>query len=114
MRTVGVTNPLTRSAPLSLPVQDVLTACASRYPEVERVILFGSRARGDARDRSDFDLAVDAPDITHGRWSKFAIELEEQIPSLCRIDLVRLSKNTPPVLQAQIRQQGIVIYDHAA
>ena len=27
-------------------------------PEVERLVLFGSRARGDARDDSDYDVAV--------------------------------------------------------
>ena len=32
-------------------------------PSVHRVILFGSRARGDARPRSDVDLAVDAPGL---------------------------------------------------
>jgi predicted nucleotidyltransferase len=33
---------------------------------IERVVLFGSRARGDARDDSDYDIAVflrDTPDI---------------------------------------------------
>lgn len=26
--------------------------------EIERVVLFGSRARGDARDKSDYDVAI--------------------------------------------------------
>lgn len=33
----------------------------ARYPAVERVWLFGSRARGDKFERSDIDLAVEAP-----------------------------------------------------
>ena len=31
---------------------------------IERVVLFGSRARGDARDDSDYDVAVFLRDIT--------------------------------------------------
>lgn len=100
--------------PLPPPVQEFVVQCAARHPEVERVILFGSRARGDSRDRSDFDLAVVAPGMTHVEWSEFAIEVEEHLPSLCRLDLVLLSDQTPAPLQEQIRHQGIVIYDQAA
>ncbi len=38
-------------------------------PRIERVVLFGSRARGDARPDSDYDIAVflrDMPD----RWTE--------------------------------------------
>jgi len=31
---------------------------------IERVVLFGSRARGDARDDSDYDIAVFLKDMT--------------------------------------------------
>ena len=34
---------------------------------IERVVLFGSRARGDARDDSDYDVAVFLKDLTD-RW----------------------------------------------
>jgi len=30
---------------------------------IERVVLFGSRARGDAREDSDYDIAVFLPDL---------------------------------------------------
>jgi predicted nucleotidyltransferase len=34
---------------------------------IERVVLFGSRARGDARQDSDYDVAVFLQDLTE-RW----------------------------------------------
>lgn len=34
---------------------------------IERVVLFGSRARGDAREDSDYDIAVFLKDLTD-RW----------------------------------------------
>ena len=36
-----------------------LQALFSCYPEIRKVILFGSRAKGTARKNSDIDLAVD-------------------------------------------------------
>lgn len=54
-----------------------------------------------------------APKITHAQWSKFSLEVEENLPSLCGIDLVLFSETTS-ALQEQVEQQGIVIYDQAA
>jgi predicted nucleotidyltransferase len=36
---------------------------------IERVVLFGSRARGDARDDSDYDVAVFLKNVTD-RWQE--------------------------------------------
>ncbi len=38
-------------------------------PRIERVVLFGSRARGDARDDSDYDVAVFLKDLDD-RWGE--------------------------------------------
>ncbi len=38
---------------------------------IERVVLFGSRARGDAHDDSDYDIAVFLRDLTD-RWQEVA------------------------------------------
>jgi predicted nucleotidyltransferase len=37
---------------------------------IERVVLFGSRARGDAHEASDYDIAVFLNDLTD-RWGEF-------------------------------------------
>jgi predicted nucleotidyltransferase len=46
---------------------EILRAVVERtraiWPNVERVLLFGSRARGDARPDSDYDLLIVAPDL---------------------------------------------------
>jgi predicted nucleotidyltransferase len=38
-------------------------------PRIERVVLFGSRARGDARPDSDYDIAVFLKDLS-SRWNE--------------------------------------------
>jgi predicted nucleotidyltransferase len=54
---------------------DVLTQYRSELERlygdrVQRVILFGSRARGEARDDSDYDVAVFLKDMDD-RWKEF-------------------------------------------
>lgn len=79
------------------------------FPEVERIVLFGSRARGDAGPRSDIDLAVSCPDATASRWSEI-VDSAENAPTLLQIDLIRL-ETAPPELLRQISREGLTLYE---
>ena len=57
------------------PVDPVLSQFIERLAaiygnRIERVVLYGSRARGDAREDSDYDIAVFLHDI-ESRWEEF-------------------------------------------
>ena len=39
-------------------MDEEVSKTVAEFPEVERIILFGSRARGDARPDSDWDFRV--------------------------------------------------------
>lgn len=73
---------------------------------INKVILFGSRARGDNKERSDIDLAVSG-----GQIARFAIDVEEDIPTLLFFDVVDLDKPVQPELLDAIEQEGIIIYE---
>lgn len=79
------------------------------FPEVRRIILFGSRARGDAGFRADIDLAVECPGADARRWSEIE-QAAEQAPTLLNVDLVRLDRAPPDLVQA-IRNEGQVLYE---
>ncbi len=81
----------------------------SRFPEVDRIILFGSRARGDAAPRSDIDLAVSCPSAGILRWSDIE-EAVESAPTLLEVDLVRLD-TAPPELADIIHKEGRILYE---
>jgi predicted nucleotidyltransferase len=76
--------------------------------DLKRVLLFGSRARGDARPDSDLDLAFEhaSSDAT---WAEFVNELHDAAPTLLPLDLVDLSK-ADPALRAKIEQQGQTLH----
>jgi predicted nucleotidyltransferase len=84
----------------------------ARHPAVERVWLFGSRARGDNFERSDIDLAVEAPGIDPCEWLKITLDFADEAPTLLLIDLVRM-EDAPALLREQILGEGIVVYERA-
>lgn len=73
---------------------------------VEKVILFGSRARGDNKERSDIDLAVEG-----GNTALFAVEAEEEIQTLLMFDIVDLGGFVQDELRQSIEREGKIIYE---
>lgn len=71
-----------------------------------RIVLYGSRARGDHRERSDIDLAVfGAPPKS---YSAFLDSLDE-LPTLLHFDLVFVTDQTSRDLLKNIEQDGITL-----
>lgn len=46
---------------LSFSAQDQLTHVFQKHPQIEKVILYGSRAKGNYRAGSDIDITIVAP-----------------------------------------------------
>ncbi len=89
----------------------MVLGAARNQPEVLRLWLFGSRARGTASPQSDYDFAMEWTGSEQG-WASFAGELRERNPSLCQLDLVRMDFATED-LQSRIRQEGKRLYDRS-
>lgn len=80
----------------------------AEYPEIRRVILFGSRAKGNFRPGSDIDLCLDAPRLNLGRQ----LEIETRLDDLLlpwKIDLVQLQAIDNPALLEHIERVGVVL-----
>lgn len=74
--------------------------------DIGKVILFGSRARGDFHRTSDIDLAVSG-----GHIPAFALDVDEQTWTLLSFDVVNLDRPLPRELKLNIRKDGIVLYE---
>ncbi len=84
-------------------------AIAKKY-NLALLVLFGSRARGDALEKSDFDVAYSsiAPmDLVEE--SEMAVELHEIFKTI-NVDMVNLS-NANPLLMKKIVDEGVVLYE---
>lgn len=88
---------------------DRLIECLALRPDVRRVILFGSRARGDFNDRSDIDIAIEAPAAGARDWDELE-GIVEETETLLDIDLVRLD-GAPEALRYRIEREGEILYE---
>lgn len=73
---------------------------------IEKVILFGSRARGTNGERSDIDIAV-----TGGDFDSFYWNMEEDINTLLMFDVVELDRGISEELKKEIERDGVTIYE---
>jgi predicted nucleotidyltransferase len=73
---------------------------------IDKVILFGSRARIDNSERSDIDLAVSG-----GNALNFYYDAEEEVRTLLMFDIIDLDKGISKELQREIDRDGVVIYE---
>ena len=78
----------------------------ARKYQVKKVILFGSRARGDYKRTSDIDIAVSG-----GDFAKFALDVEEETSTLLEIDIVNLDREMQDELREAIEREGKLLYE---
>lgn len=85
-------------------IAEVVMLCKRHM--ASRVILFGSRAKGTCRDRSDIDIAVSGVD-------NFDLLLEEieMLPTLYTVDLINLDECQNNLLLEDISHYGRKIYE---
>ena len=75
---------------------------------IQRVILFGSRARGTHTERSDIDIAVSGGNVDAFYW-----DIKENVFSLLMFDMVELDAGVSEELKKEIERDGIMIYEEA-
>ena len=83
-------------------------AVFAKKHSVERVVLFGSRARGSNTERSDVDIAVYG-----GNFDSFYWDIKENVHSLLMFDVVDAGSAVSEELKREIERDGVVIYEKA-
>ena len=96
---------------LDLPEHElaVLRETFGRFPTIQRVCIFGSRANGSARRASDIDLAIFATNATPAEWSEISEALEEA-SVIFHMDIIRGDAAVSPRLRQKIETEGVRIY----
>lgn len=74
--------------------------------KASKIVLFGSRARGDHRDRSDIDIAVYC--MPEKNRTLFCEEIEA-LPTLIDFDIIYVSEKTNTKLIENIERDGILL-----
>lgn len=77
---------------------------------VESIYLYGSRARGDFRPRSDIDLAIVCPSASSAEWQQ-TLQFIETADTLLQIDCLRYDHLLNMKLKDNIDQEKVVLYE---
>jgi len=77
----------------------------ARAHKIEKLLLFGSRARGTNHACSDIDLAVAGGDVLG-----FALSVEEKTNTLLSFDVIDMNESISEVLRSEIDRDGIDLY----
>lgn len=96
-----------------LPQSSVQKICAvlSRYPQVEKAILYGSRAKGNHKNGSDIDLTLrGGAELTLNVVYKILDDLDELLLPYT-IDLSLFNNIGDPDVIEHIQRVGVTFYD---
>lgn len=80
---------------------------ARRY-NIDKIVLFGSRARKTNRPKSDIDIAV------YGckNFRDFYFDINEKVETLLTFDIINMDEeNIADELLSEIKRDGVIIYE---
>lgn len=91
---------------LSAPTVEAIAATLRRFPEVERAVVFGSRAKGTHRPGSDVDIALYGAGLDWMVVGRIDDALDDLLLPY-RFSLVRHDATLDPDVAAHIARVGI-------
>lgn len=93
---------------LEKQVADRLKAFFENYDFIDKVVIFGSRAKHNANPKSDIDLCIYSLEMSDVQFSKLKLSLDE-LPILYAIDIVHFEKSNE-ALRENIERDGKLLF----
>ncbi len=87
-----------------------LESAILKFPEIERAIIFGSRAMGNSKKGSDVDLAIVGKNVTSAMALRLRSLLNDELPLPYFLDVVRYETITNENLKRHIDEYGVVLF----
>jgi uncharacterized protein len=104
----AMTQDLVLRTGLSPQINESIKAEVKRFPEVRAAYLFGSRARGDFRDQSDIDIAIDAPTMTASHFAQLWNAIDA-LPIAFPLDCVWLQAMPASPLKSMVQRDAVAL-----
>jgi uncharacterized protein len=90
-------------------IQDICSVF-KKYPNINEVVIFGSRAKGNYSERSDIDLAVKGHDISYEQLMNINIQIED-LGLLYGVDVINYYEKSNTPIGEHIDRVGKVFYE---
>lgn len=103
---------MTRDHGLSTRTLNCIREVLARFPQVEKAVLFGSRAKGTHHRGSDIDLALSGPDLDWRTLGGIYTALDDSALPY-QFSLVLSDERTDADVTAHIQRVGIPVYERA-
>ena len=94
---------------LSEEVINLLMSVFISVDKIEKVVVFGSRAKGNYRPGSDIDLAIFAADFTPNDLVNLLLKIDD-LTLLYHVDCINYAAITNPALRRHIERVGEPLY----
>ena len=79
------------------------------FPEIDEVLIYGSRAKGNFKEGSDIDMAIKGNRLTQRILNNISILIDDLLlPYICELSIYNRIKN--PELTDHINRVGKVLY----
>jgi predicted nucleotidyltransferase len=92
---------------------DGIAGVLSRFPEVEKATLFGSRAKGTCKPGSDIDLSLEGGALDWRSVGKIYDALDDLLLPY-RFSLILFDRNLDPDVAAHIERVGVCLFQRGA
>ena len=94
---------------LSDAILNQIIGVISKFSNIDKAVIFGSRAAGNFRPSSDIDIAIVAPHLDAITFSNLWNQLDD-LPIIYKLDVVHFDALTNENLKQKIETQSKVIY----
>jgi len=88
---------------------EALNTCFTKYPQIEKVLIYGSRVMGTYKNGSDIDLTI-VGELNPKALTSILVEIDDLMLPY-KIDLSILSELDNNALIDHIQRQGKVFYE---
>jgi predicted nucleotidyltransferase len=86
-----------------------ITTVMNHFPQIESAIIYGSRAKGNYKQASDIDIALQGLELNFSLQQQIAAELDDLLLPY-KIDLSLLNTISNQELLKEINNSGIAFY----
>ena len=92
-------------------ILDQIVRMIVEYKRPEKILIYGSRARGIFKETSDIDIAILGRDWTSTDINLIKHQLDENIKTPLKIDVVNFYQLKKEALKENILREGRILYE---
>jgi len=92
-------------------ILEIILSGLKQFSEIEKAVIFGSRATGNYKNGSDIDIAIFGTNVTFNTVARLHGILNEQAPIPYFVDIIDFNSINNEELKKHIEDHGVTFYE---